>query len=98
MALESNFIALWQIAMPSIPLTYHYIQLFAPSHTEELSLRKVLADALGQSYGLSRALTYIDVLAIDAAKGEATIRVSSGSVYRAFCDFESYRIDELLRI
>ncbi|KIJ41103.1 hypothetical protein M422DRAFT_172777 [Sphaerobolus stellatus SS14] len=63
----------------SFPLSseYRYLRISAsPRITDALSLRKLLADAMMQSFGLSRAGTYMDVLWIKEEGTEAVVRVA----------------------
>ncbi|KAF8503169.1 hypothetical protein JB92DRAFT_2794258 [Gautieria morchelliformis] len=60
-----------------LPVVYRYIRLsIEPAVTEPLALRKLLENAMSQSFGVSRAATYMDVLWISADGHAAVIRVS----------------------
>ena len=56
---------------------YRYIRLsIAPPVTEPLTLRKMLETAMLQSFGVSRAATYMDILWMDEDGHAAVIRVA----------------------
>ena len=64
--------------MVSLPLSkdYRYLRISAkPACNDALALRKLLGDAMMQSFGLSRAGTYIDILWTNEDVSEAVVRV-----------------------
>jgi hypothetical protein len=64
-----------------LPAVHRYIRLsLAPPVTEPLTLRKLLETAMLQSFGVSRAATYMDVLWIDVDGHAAVIRVADACV------------------
>ena len=61
--------------------TYRYIRLsLSPPTTDALTLRKLLETSLLQSFGVSRAATYMDVLWIHELGHDAVIRVADACV------------------
>lgn len=59
---------------------HRYISVKLSTHVEELSLRQYIASAMTQMFGITRALTYVDVLAINKSRSvsggyDAFIRV-----------------------
>lgn len=56
----------------------HYLRLaVTPPRADGLSVRKTLQDALLQSFGLTSANTYIDVLWLAEDGAEVVVRVGS---------------------
>jgi hypothetical protein len=65
----------------NIPYTHHYIRIsIQPPIIESLALRQILQRALDQSFGLTRALTHIDILWIAVDGSEAVIKFAAESV------------------
>ena len=74
----------------ALPFIYRYIRFSVnPAISESLSLRKLLENAMLQSFGVSRAGTYMDVLWISTDGCAAVIRVSDSWVIHAFQSCES---------
>ena len=74
----------------------HYVRFSVdPPTTDALTVRKALQDALLQSFGLTAANIYIDILWIAEGGGEVVIRVGSRYVQTQF-DFHDILIDTLL--
>jgi hypothetical protein len=60
-----------------LPNNYRYIRFSVkPSVTDALTLRKLLETAMLQSFGVSRAATYMDVLWISEEGHDAVIRIA----------------------
>ena len=65
----------------SFPSEYHYIRLaVSPQNTDLLTLRKTLQDSLTQTFGVTAASTYIDILWVADDGGQFVVRVGKGSV------------------
>ncbi|KAH0833930.1 hypothetical protein J3R83DRAFT_11117 [Lanmaoa asiatica] len=57
--------------------THHYIRLsLEPRCTDVLLIRKSLQDALADTFGLTFASTYIDVLSVNELGSETVVRVN----------------------
>ncbi|KDQ55984.1 hypothetical protein JAAARDRAFT_180182 [Jaapia argillacea MUCL 33604] len=63
--------------MTALPVTYHYIHLSLSTPSQPLQIRKSIQDSLSQSFGQTRANTYIDILWSESGEGtEVVIRVN----------------------
>ncbi|KAG6899622.1 hypothetical protein C0993_008564 [Termitomyces sp. T159_Od127] len=67
---------LCEFLMHSLPSPYHYIRIAISPARDALGLRKTLQDALTQTFGITSAGLYIDVLWLAADAGEAVIRIN----------------------
>lgn len=77
----------------ALPVIYRYIRFsINPAISEPLTLRKLLENAMLQSFGVSRAATYMDVLWISTDGRAAVIRVSDSRVIHTL---QSRRITDL---
>jgi hypothetical protein len=57
----------------------HYLRFsIAPSTKNELAIRKTIADALTQGFGITSAATYLDVLWISEDGKDCVIRIKEG--------------------
>ena len=58
-----------------LPQTYHYILFsLSPPTTDPIRIRKSIQDALSQSFGLTSASTYLDILWIADDGNQSVVR------------------------
>jgi hypothetical protein len=65
-----------------LPQTYHYIRLaitppLGSDNTDGLAIRRLLQEALAQSFGLALSHVYLDVLGVTATGDECVLRANS---------------------
>lgn len=61
---------------------YHYIHLkILPPTSDALIIRKIIADALSQTFGLSTEGTYVDILSLSEGGGTCVLRVQQKCAY-----------------
>lgn len=69
---------------------YHYIHLkISPPSIDILTLRKTIANALSQSFGLQEEGTYLDILSLAEDGTECILRVRPECVLLSRCVFKS---------
>ncbi|KAF9484189.1 hypothetical protein BDN70DRAFT_798198 [Pholiota conissans] len=77
----------------------HYLRFsVTPSTKNELAIRKTIADALTQSFGLTSAATYVDVLWISEDGNDCVIRVGEGDATRVSAALASWTESQRLSL
>lgn len=66
--------------MSILPAEYHYIRFSLAPPCDVLAVRKSLQDSLTQSFGITSAGTYMDVLWVSPMGSETVIRARQACV------------------
>ncbi|KAI0076999.1 hypothetical protein K474DRAFT_1596889 [Panus rudis PR-1116 ss-1] len=75
----------------SLKSSYHYARLAViPSCTEALTVRKIIQDALTQTFGVVGGSTYIDVLWVSEDGSEVVIRANKTEIPKVLAAVAAY--------
>ncbi|KAF9450517.1 hypothetical protein P691DRAFT_462732 [Macrolepiota fuliginosa MF-IS2] len=70
---------------------YHYIRLkVSPPSSDALAIRKTIADALSQAFGLTAEGAHVDILFITHDRAECVLRVRSHDAPRLLTSLVSW--------
>ncbi|OSX58012.1 hypothetical protein POSPLADRAFT_1124173, partial [Postia placenta MAD-698-R-SB12] len=75
-----------------LPSSYHYVRFTAtPSCTDAVTVRKSIQDALGQTFGMLYANTYVDILWIADDGSETVVRVAASEAAKLMASVAVYQ-------